>query len=164
MYHIVTQAVSEMQAAPDEEGALVLGDEGGRKKERVLHTRVPAVLERELKRFADDLRIPVSNLVRTILEDALGVADFAGSGIEQRLKSAKVPEREHLKQRVKGDPLAGVLAFQAITLAQPTACGTCGDPVARGSEAHLAVSGTSYRGKNLIVCRACLPSGIELTG
>jgi hypothetical protein len=37
------------------------------RKERVLHTRVPAVLERELKRFADNLRIPVSNLVRTIL-------------------------------------------------------------------------------------------------
>jgi hypothetical protein len=164
MYHIVIQAVSEMAAAPDEEGALVPGDEGGRKKERVLHTRVPAVLERELKRFADNLRIPVSNLVRTILEDALRVADFAGSGIEQRLKSAKVPERGHLKQGVKSDPLAGVLAFQAITLAQPTACSTCGDPVARGSEAHLAVSGTSYRGKNLIVCRACLPSEIELTG
>ncbi|MDB4996024.1 MAG: hypothetical protein JWM74_3456, partial [Myxococcaceae bacterium] len=26
------------------------------KKERVLHTRVPAVLEQELKRFADNLR------------------------------------------------------------------------------------------------------------
>jgi hypothetical protein len=165
MYHIVTQAVSVMDAAPDEEDALALGDDGGRKKERVLHTRVPAVLERELKRFADNLRIPVSNLVRTILEDALHVADFAGSGIEQRLKSvAKLPDREHLKQRVKSDPLAGILAFQAITLAQPTACGTCGDPVARGTEAHLAVSGTSYRGKNLIVCRACLPSEIELTG
>ena len=33
--------------------------DGKGKKERVLHTRVPAVLERELKRFADNLRIPV---------------------------------------------------------------------------------------------------------
>jgi hypothetical protein len=164
-YHIVTQAVSGRGAAPNKEDALVPGDESGRKKERVLHTRVPAVLERQLKRFADDLRVPVSNLVRTILEDALHVANFAGSGIEQRLKTAAQVlehEREHLKQRVKSDPLAGVLAFQAITLAQPTACGKCGDPVARGTEAHLAVSGTSYRGKNLIVCRACLPSEIEL--
>ena len=28
------------------------------KHERVIHTRVPAVLEEELKRFADNLRVP----------------------------------------------------------------------------------------------------------
>ena len=39
-------------------------------KERVIHTRVPALLEEELKRFAENLRMPVSNLVRAILEDA----------------------------------------------------------------------------------------------
>src|SRR3954462_9941506 len=73
------------------------------KKERVLHTRVPAVLERELKRFADNLRIPVSNLVRTILEDALDVADAATENVEERLKNAAKQlehERERLKRRV----------------------------------------------------------------
>ena len=48
------------------------------KHERVIHTRVPAALEAELRRFADNLRVPVSNLIRTILEDALAVADQAG--------------------------------------------------------------------------------------
>ena len=43
------------------------------KKERVLHTRIPAVLEGELKSAARALRIPVSNLVRTILEDAVSI-------------------------------------------------------------------------------------------
>src|SRR5580700_6512314 len=116
MYHGVTQNVEPPDAETPEEGN---GKDA--KKERVLHTRVPAVLERELKRFADNLRVPVSNLVRAILQDALSVADAAGTGIEERLKNAAKTlevERERLKKRVNPDPLAGVVAFQAITLAQ----------------------------------------------
>ncbi|MBW2159042.1 MAG: hypothetical protein JRH14_03620 [Deltaproteobacteria bacterium] len=41
------------------------------RKERVLHTRVPAILEQELKRVANAWRVPVSNVVRALLEDAL---------------------------------------------------------------------------------------------
>src|SRR5215472_4756355 len=77
------------------------------KKERVLHTRVPAVLESELKRFADNLRVPVSNLVRTILEDALEVADVATENVEGRLKKAASQlekERQRLKKKVLFDP------------------------------------------------------------
>src|SRR6476646_3932854 len=97
-------------------------DGGDGKKERVLHTRVPAVLERELKRFADNLRIPVSNLVRTILEDALQVADVASETVEERLKMAAHQlevERERLRKRVQKDRLHDVFAFQPVTLAQP---------------------------------------------
>jgi hypothetical protein len=57
------------------------------KKERVIHTRVPAALEDELRRFADNLRVPVSNLIRTILEDALVLADQAGHRVERELRS-----------------------------------------------------------------------------
>ena len=74
-YHDVTQS-SGMRRTRHE-------DPKEAKKERVLHTRVPAVLERELKRFAENLRIPVSNLVRTILEDAVSVADVATENVEQ---------------------------------------------------------------------------------
>ncbi|HEX7605040.1 MAG TPA: hypothetical protein VF316_25660, partial [Polyangiaceae bacterium] len=71
------------------------------KKERVLHTRVPAVLEQELKRFARNLRVPVSNVVRVILEDALKVADRATGEVEDRLrKAASVvsTEREQIRE------------------------------------------------------------------
>ena len=98
------------------------------RKERVLHTRVPAVLERELKRFADNLRIPVSNLVRTILEDALSVADAATENVEERLRRAAEhleKEREKLKKRMEHDPLSGIVAFQDVTLAVPAACVKC---------------------------------------
>jgi hypothetical protein len=46
-------------------------------KERVLHTRVPEGLEIQLKRVADSLRVPVSNLVRAVLENALEAAEVA---------------------------------------------------------------------------------------
>ncbi|MBW2684724.1 MAG: hypothetical protein JRE19_02265, partial [Deltaproteobacteria bacterium] len=52
--------------------------QGGR-KERVLHTRVPAVLEKELKRVANAWRVPVSNVVRALLEDALDTLDVVGA-------------------------------------------------------------------------------------
>ena len=63
-------------------------DAGKPRKERVLHTRVPAVLEQELKRLADSLRIPVSNVVRTILEDALDAVDVAGKRAEGEIRGA----------------------------------------------------------------------------
>jgi hypothetical protein len=134
------------------------------KKERVLHTRVPAVLERELKRFADNLRIPVSNLVRTILEDAVSIADAAGDRVEERLKTTAKQlehERERLKKAVHLDPLAGVFAFQDVKLAQPADCAKCEKELKPGARAHLglvdAVDGKP--GPRIFVCEDCLPKG-----
>ncbi|WP_394822541.1 hypothetical protein [Pendulispora albinea] len=133
------------------------------KKERVLHTRVPAVLERELKRFADNLRVPVSNLVRTILEDALNVADAATENVESRLRKAAKQlehERERLKARVKFDPLKDIFAFQRVTLAQDATCAKCERDLAAGAHANLGLSDEPTNGKKkprIFVCDECLP-------
>ena len=73
MYHGVTQKGKRpVETSRNKEQETSTEDEArDDKKERVLHTWVPAVLEAELKCFAQNLRVPVSNLVRTILEDAL---------------------------------------------------------------------------------------------
>ena len=164
-YHVVTQEASSQTprkgTAPEavESPSSEPEDRGG-KKERVLHTRVPAVLERELKRFADNLRIPVSNLVRAILEDALNVADAAGTSIEGRLKSAArtlEQERQRLKKKVQLNPLAGIFAFQDVTLAQPAVCAKCDKELPRGARAHMGMSDGPRRGPNVFVCEACLP-------
>ena len=58
------------------------------RKERVLHTRVSAVLDQELKRLATNLRMPVSNVVRAILEDAVETMDSVGRKAEGELRVA----------------------------------------------------------------------------
>src|SRR5258708_36661914 len=130
------------------------------KKERVLHPRVPAVLEGELKRFAENLRIPVSNLVRTILEDAVSVADVATENVEHGLKRAAEHlehERERLKKRIEQhDPLAGVVAFQEVTLAMPVSCPLCLSELPAGAPAHLGIS-DAREGPRVFVCVPCLP-------
>ena len=78
---------------------------GRSRKERVIHTRVPALLEEELKRFAEDLRVPVSNLIRTILEDALAAADHAGERVERGLRAgaARLAHgRDNLRRTLEG--------------------------------------------------------------
>lgn len=134
------------------------------RKERVLHTRVPAVLERELKRFAENLRIPVSNLVRAILEDAVHAADAATENVEGRLKRAAQKlehEREKLKKRVLPDQFAKVYAFQPVTLAQPATCAKCGRALPRGDRAHLGLEEPppTSSADRIFVCETCLPHG-----
>ena len=81
------------------------------KKERVIHTRVPAVLEEELKLFAENLRVPVSNVIRTILEDALLVADQAGDRVERELRSgaARVAHGRETLRRALARKIQGPL-------------------------------------------------------
>jgi hypothetical protein len=139
------------------------GDDGAVRKERVLHTRVPAVLERELKRIAETLRVPVSNLVRAVLEDAVAVADHASENVETRLKtfaSSLEQERDKLRRRVMRDPLDGVVAFQPVKLAQPASCSKCQGDLRRGDNANLGLRDDARPGATRVfVCDGCMPTG-----
>lgn len=89
---------------PENEAPKADRTEGSSKKERVLHTRVPAVLEEELKRLATALKMPVSNLVRAVLEDAVDAVDFATERAEGELKgiaSRIHAQRESLRSAVQ---------------------------------------------------------------
>jgi len=164
MYHVVTQKgkrTVDTESTADEKQDSARDD----KKERVLHTRVPAVLEAELKRFAQNLRVPVSNLVRTILEDALEVADAAGDRVEERLRTAASQlqmERERLRRKIRPDPLSDVYAFQPVTLAQPANCAKCDVALASGDRAHLGLVDPNVGGNvRIFVCDECLPNHDE---
>jgi hypothetical protein len=164
MYHVVTRETPSPRPTGEREepseSAPSSGTEGrDGKKERVLHTRVPAVLERELKRFADNLRVPVSNLVRTILEDAVSVADAATENVEERLKMAArhlEKEREKIKKRLEHDPLEGIVAFQDVVLAVPAVCSKCAADMPRGTRAHLGIGELPGHPRRF-VCDNCLP-------
>jgi hypothetical protein len=96
----MSQEPDEREAPNEPEGEQDGREERKTKKERVLHTRVPAILEQELKNLAASWRMPVSNVVRAILEDALDTVEAVGRkaegeilGVAQRLAE----EREKLK-------------------------------------------------------------------
>jgi len=169
MYHGVTQIHEPGKDDRDDpveaSGGENTDESGASRKERVLHTRVPAVLERELKRLAESLRIPVSNLVRAVLEDAVSVADAASENVETRLESfAKKleSERSRLKSRLARDPLADVFAFQPVKLALPTRCAKCETELKRGTTANLGLTNEPRpNGERVIVCDSCLPTEEE---
>jgi hypothetical protein len=75
-------------------------DEFRERKERVLHTRVPEILEKELKRLSESLRLPVSNIVRAVLEDALEAAEHAGRTVQE--EAWNVAERISWLNRYSG--------------------------------------------------------------
>ncbi len=83
---VANEKSNEKDIEPVEPATEADRDESSPRKERVLHTRVPAVLEDELKRLATNLRMPVSNVVRAILDDALEAVEVVGVRAEDELK------------------------------------------------------------------------------
>lgn len=167
MYYAVTRDKDDDERDRDDDRP----DKGARredaKKERVLHTRVPAVLEAELKRLAKTLRVPVSNVVRAILEDAVDAVDTVSERAEGELMGfvdRLAKQRDELRHRVTREDrdarddetprepapaapcpseppatLAGVFGYQPLILAAPTTCDVCGRALRAGSEAHRAL-------------------------
>jgi hypothetical protein len=80
----------DRESGPDREG-----DREARRarKERVLHTRISEQLSDDIRRAADDLRVPVSNLVRNVLEETFGaverMTDEVGAFLEEALSDAE---------------------------------------------------------------------------
>ncbi len=63
------------------------------RKARVLHTRISDSLAEDIRRIADDLRVPTSNLVRNVLEEVFdvveSVSDDVGGLFEEVLDEAE---------------------------------------------------------------------------
>ncbi|MFP6686357.1 MAG: hypothetical protein VB934_16680 [Polyangiaceae bacterium] len=144
------------------------------RKERVLHTRVPAVLDQELKRLASSLRVPVSNVVRTILEDAVSTIDQVGRAAEEGVrdvaarlskgrerlmhKAEEVAESPAAPERTSAPavaPLEGVIGFQAMRLAREETCCLSGRTLKPGEEVFLGIR--DGVGPRVIVAAECAP-------
>ena len=110
----------------------VKGDdrEDAPRKERVLHTRVPAVLEDELKRLATNLKMPVSNVVRAILEDAIEAVEVVGVRAEDELKGFVTKLSEQREAIRQGATSAGRSATKARAVTSHDAPAAGPPPVA----------------------------------
>ena len=146
-----------------------------RRKERVLHTRIPEALAEDLRRVADDLRVPVSNLVRNVLEEAFSVVEAVSGNVGELIEEV-MDEAEAVRDRIQNrqrrrrtrdasrrsaaepaeEPAASapprddeVIGWQPLVLARPQRCESCGTLMGRGDSAFASVTpkgvGTSWR-------------------
>lgn len=70
------------------------------RKERVLHTRISEQLSEDIRRFAEDLRVPASNLVRNVLEEVFVVVDGVSEDVGELLDDL-FTEAEGVRDRVR---------------------------------------------------------------
>ena len=132
----------------------------GHRKGRVLHTRVSEDLHEALNRAAEDLRVPVSNFVRNVLEDVTrmvdGVSESVGGAFGSWIKDARArraAEEEVEEARPRPD-FSDVTGWQPILVNRPGPCADCGTDLERGEEAYLGLSATGAAPK--LLCRDCL--------
>jgi hypothetical protein len=129
------------------------------RKERVLHTRISEDLHDALHRAAEDLRVPVSNIVRNVLEDVTrvvdGVSEHVGDIFGTWLRDARERRAEAEAEQTRPRPdFSDVAGWQPIRVNRPGPCADCGIQLERGEDAYLGISSTG--GAPKLLCCDCL--------
>jgi len=134
------------------------------RKERVLHTRVPASLDRHIKQRARSLGTSVSTVVRNVLLNTFGlvesiVTDSANIALSITGEEAiPAPTDAHARGGApEGEDAcaaSGILGWQEAVLNLNTVCDRCNAILHRGSRAAIAVR--ERQGPRTILCRRCL--------
>ena len=73
-------------------------DPRGARKAKVLHTRISKQLDESLRSAADEMRVPVSNLVRNVLEDVFDVVETVTENVEDLVEDL-MEEADHVRLR-----------------------------------------------------------------
>jgi hypothetical protein len=122
------------------------------KKQKVLHTRVSADLEKDLKSKAAHLGISVSNLVRNVLLNTVDLVESVVVDTARVAGSAKNlanPEAAPIQER------SPIIGWQEVTLNLNAICVKCNEILPKGSKAAIALPVVS---SNLVSsCLTCLP-------
>lgn len=109
------------------------------RQERWLHARITESLEDALKREARRRRLPVSLLVRNVLESALDlVEDIVETSMGVR----------------PGDGLDSVYGWQELILNRAAACARCAATLGAGAVAYRGLSDRA--GRAVFLCAACI--------
>jgi hypothetical protein len=154
------------------------------RKERVLHTRISEKLAQDIYRVAEDLRVPTSNLVRNVLEDAFSVVETVTDNVGDLIESI-LDEAERARERITRSvertrravqkPLAAeefeepaddedegrkhpefsdILGWQPMLLNHAQLCSDCGVLISRGERAVVGMAATGMTATYL--CLVCL--------
>ena len=140
------------------------------RKERVLHTRISEPLAEDIRRLAEELRVPVSNIVRNVLEEAFSVVetvtDNVGGLIDDvveetaRVRGRRRRRRPGSYRTVRPEPppdraeFPSVIGWQPIILNRRGSCADCEEELERGERAY---AGTTAEGiSSIFLCRDCM--------
>ena len=115
------------------------------RKDRVLQARVPESLYKGLASQARLLRVPVSNLVRSILQDSIRMV---GNIVEGGLEIAQA-----LDGRADDRELQSVLGWQPMAANRRLACSHCGKVIHKGDEVFISVGAPA--GRTIVICKEC---------
>jgi hypothetical protein len=115
-----------------------------RRQERWLHTRISEGLEDALKREARRRRLPVSLLVRNVLESAL---DLVEDIVETSLGVSRRSER-------RSDDLDDIYGWQELILNRAAGCARCGSALVAGAGAYRGLRDRG--GPPVFLCVACV--------
>lgn len=124
-----------------------------KRKEEYLGARVPKELKERVIVSAEELGIPVSILIRNILEEA-----FSRKGLKRGVINSRADTDIH--KYGKGMPTTNkypmVLGWEDIRLNRTTACTGCGKNLEPGSYVTLGIAGPGE--ERIIFCDLCKES------
>lgn len=150
------------------------------KKEKILNLRIDRDLEDKIRSEAKRINVPISNLVRNILEDTFTLVDGIGENVETMVRNVvgnagnvagtfktavkdfvTVEDRDSaasgtVVEKTPKDFIEDVSAWQEVTAGKAASCASCSGEINRGDKAHLGVADTT--GKKLFLCGACIGS------
>jgi len=138
------------------------------RKEHVLHTRISDDLAEDIRRLADDLRVPASNLVRNVLEEAFSVVEtvtdnvgeFVDDVVEEAARARTRMRHRRTRSGARRRPVRApaveeperaefpeVVGWQPLILNREQSCADCEEPLKRGEEAFvgLGAAGLTHR-------------------
>lgn len=142
------------------------------RKDRLIQTRVPESLESALKDEATRRRLPVSQLVRNILEDTLVIVGDVVDGVDAivqdsialgrnvaraRGHAAAPPTPAAPPQPTPADApgLDDVFAWNEVVPNRAAACSCCGVEIAAGTAAYVGMRDDPARGRAW-ACTGCI--------
>jgi hypothetical protein len=141
------------------------------RKERVLHTRISEQLAEDIRAIAEDLRVPVSNLVRNVLEEAFDAVERVTGDVShlmddvieeaelasQRYRRYRDRVRERARERAAAARAAAEGELAAAPFAPPPAPAA---PAGAGEDALARV--VAWQPVVLAAPRRCARTGREL--
>jgi hypothetical protein len=142
----------------------------------VLHTRISEDLADDIREIAEELRVPASNIVRNVLEEAFSVveavSDNVGDLIEDVVDEAeaardRIRTRQHRqRQRRPGarpvrtpafeDEAEPLVGWQSLIPNRTQSCTECSRSISGGEQAFVGV--TSHGLGSTWMCGTCMAS------